>query len=96
MRRIDSSGSEANSYLTPLVAGRVRNSLHLDNEVVHEEEKTELSFSEITFESKEVDLLRLRELSSYVEKRYKDAIYLGTMNGDMRDGKGIMRYANGR
>jgi len=59
-------------------------------------EVKELQFDEVIMESKEVDLQAIRQIESYVEKRYKGAIYLGNTSNGMRHGKGIMKYPNGR
>lgn len=105
MQRINSFGSEVgtNSQVTPLEPNRMRNSFNLEKlnqEIIHEEDasktKNEDLLENIIFESKEIDFDQLRRHPNYTEKRYKDAIYLGTMRNDMRDGKGIMKYANGR
>jgi hypothetical protein len=41
-------------------------------------------------------LLELSKYPNYKEKNYKGAIYLGIMVNEMREGKGLMKYTNGR
>jgi hypothetical protein len=55
-----------------------------------------LDFQEIFLESNEIDLAELQKTPHFVERRFPQAIYLGIMVEGKRDGKGVMKYANGR
>lgn len=55
-----------------------------------------LNFDEIILESNEIDLANLQKAPNFVERRFPQAIYLGIMIDGKREGKGIMKYSNGR
>jgi len=55
-----------------------------------------LKFDEIVLESNEVDLAELQQAAGFTERRFPQAIYLGIMIDGKRNGKGVMKYANGR
>ena len=82
---------------TPIPVTKMRDSIHLDKKTNGDlTGNTKLSFNDITFESSEVNFIDMKCHPNYMEKRYKDAIYLGLMTGDQRFGKGLMKYKNGR
>lgn len=47
-------------------------------------------------ESEEIDLAALKQSPYFGMKRYTDAVFFGELQDGKREGKGIMRYANGR
>ena len=55
-----------------------------------------LNFDEIVLESNEIDLAELQKQPNFFERRFPQAIFLGIMIDGKRDGKGVMKYANGR
>lgn len=55
-----------------------------------------LNFDEIVLESNEIDLAELQKQPNFVERRFPQAIYLGIMVDGKREGKSVMKYANGR
>jgi hypothetical protein len=56
------------------------------------------TFEDIVLESPEFNFEALKELENYQEKRYQDsAMYMGQIpSNGKRNGKGVMRYRNGR
>ena len=55
--------------------------------------------SEVTFdkvETNEVDIDMLKANQSSSTKRFSDAVYFGEIQESKREGKGIMKYKNGR
>ena len=55
-----------------------------------------LQFDEIVLESNEIDLAELQRDPAFTERRFPQAIYIGIMVDGKRNGKGVMKYANGR
>ncbi len=55
-----------------------------------------MEYDSIICESQEVDVELLRELQGYIERKYPDAIFKGQIINGKRNGKGVMRYKNGR
>ena len=55
-----------------------------------------LRFDEIVLESNEIDLAELQAAEGFTERRFPQAIYLGIMVEGKRNGRGVMKYANGR
>lgn len=55
-----------------------------------------LQFDEIVLESNEIDLGDLQASNGFTERRFPQAIYLGIMTEGKRNGRGVMKYANGR
>ena len=55
-----------------------------------------MEFSKVVLESNEVDLQALKQIDSYTQTRFKDAIYLGILSSGKRHGKGVMQYPNNR
>ena len=47
-------------------------------------------------ESNEINLAELQDAQGFVERRFPMAIYLGVMKDGKRNGKGVMKYSNGR
>ena len=56
----------------------------------------DLKFDEIVLESNEIDLAELQAADGFTERRFPQAIYLGIMQDGKRNGRGVMKYANGR
>lgn len=57
---------------------------------------TDLQDQGILLISEELNLAELHNLEGYCERKYLDAIYYGQIINGKRNGKGAMRYANGR
>jgi hypothetical protein len=55
-----------------------------------------LDIKDLSLESSIVLLDTLKKLPGYIEKTFKDALYVGVMVDDIRHGLGIMKYRNGR
>ena len=60
------------------------------------QQQSELRFDEILLESNEIDLEELQREPNFQERRFPSAIYVGIMTEGKRNGKGVMKYANGR
>ena len=58
--------------------------------------QTSLKFDEIVLESNEIDMAEIQADPSFTERRFPQAIYIGVMIEGKRNGKGVMKYANGR
>lgn len=58
--------------------------------------QVQLNFDEIVLESNEIDLGRLQQEPTFSERRFPQAIYLGIIIDGKRQGKGVMKYSNGR
>jgi len=55
-----------------------------------------LEFEALVLESHEFTLQDLETMDNYQQRRYPDAIYIGQITTGKRNGKGVMRYKNGR
>ncbi len=60
------------------------------------EAQDKLSFEEVALYSQEIDLDELSTLEIYAQRRYPDALFMGCLIRGRRQGKGLMKYANGR
>jgi len=58
--------------------------------------ETALKFDEIVLESNEIDMAEIQADPGFTERRFPQAIYIGVMIEGKRNGKGVMKYANGR
>lgn len=54
------------------------------------------AFESIVLESHEFTLKDLETLPGYIQRKYPDALYIGQLGTGKRNGKGVMRYKNGR
>lgn len=63
---------------------------------MHSPQNVSLEFNEVVLESNEIDLEELQSEEGFTERRFPQAIFLGCMNDSKRNGKGVMKYANGR
>lgn len=58
--------------------------------------QSSLEFDQIVLETHEFDMEMLQSLPNYIQRKYPDAIYMGQFSNGKRNGKGVMRYKNGR
>ena len=56
----------------------------------------ELKFEEIVLESNEIDFEELQKQPNFKETNFQSSLYVGQIVDGRRNGKGVMKYSNGR